>query len=115
MDTLESGQRYLDGWALTYNHSRDHEGAGREPPAVRAKVKFPYTEGVDVVRGKAVNPVEQLQHKRISAIEEPEFRVSLKPGITLLGAPPVCQERRTARKSASGYTPAKVNVWLRDN
>lgn len=115
LDSLESGQRYLDGWTLTYNHFRDHEGAGGEPPAVRAKVKLPYTEWADVVRGKAVNPVEQLQHKRISAIEEPEFRVSLKPGVTLPSAPPTRQERRTARKSASGYTPAKVNVRLRDN
>ena len=83
LDSLESGQRYLDGWTLTYNHFRDHEGAGGEPPAVRAKVKLPYTEWADVVRGGVADPVERIQHKRISAIEEPEFRISLKPGATL--------------------------------
>ena len=83
LDSLESGQRYLDGWTLTYNHFRDHEGAGGEPPAVQAKVKLPYTEWADVVRGGVADPAERIQHKRISAIEEPAFRVSLKPGVTL--------------------------------
>ena len=113
LDSPESGQHYRDGWTLACNHFRDHEGAGGEPPAVRAKVKLPYTEWADGVRGGAADPAERIRHKRISAIEEPAFRVSLKPGATLPGAPqPRRRERRAARKSASGYTPTKVNVGL---
>ena len=116
MDSLESGQRYLDGWTLTYNHFRDHEGAGGEPPPVRAKAKLPYTKWADVVRGGVADPAERIQHKRISAIEEPEFQISLKPGATLPSAPqPRRRERHTARKSAGVYTPAKVNVRFQGN
>ena len=80
---------------------------------MRAKVKLPYTEWADVVRGGVADPAERIQHERISAIEEPAFRVSLKPGVTLpASVPSSSRERRTTHKSASGYTPTKVNVRL---
>ena len=31
LDSLESGQRYLDGWTLTYNFFREHEALGEGP------------------------------------------------------------------------------------
>ena len=83
---------------------------------MRAKVNLPYTEWADVVRGGVADPAEPIQHKRISAIDDPEFRVSLKPGVTLPSAPqPRRRERRPACKSAGGYTPAEFNVRFQGN
>ena len=56
MDSRRTGQRFLDGWVVTYNLFRDHEGAGGKPPAERAKVKPPFEEWADVVR-KPIAPV----------------------------------------------------------
>ena len=44
------GQRFLDGWVVTYNLFRDHEGANGKPPAEKARVKPPFEEWADVVR-----------------------------------------------------------------
>ena len=56
LDTIESGQRYLDGWVLTYNLFRGHESLGNDTPGKRAKVKPPFREWADVVRGGAAQP-----------------------------------------------------------
>lgn len=50
LDTIESGQRYLDGWVITYNLFREHESLSGSTPGKRAKVQ-PFTEWADVVRG----------------------------------------------------------------
>ena len=50
LDSLESGQRYLDGWTLTYNLFREHESIGSRPPGAKAKVDAPFDEWADVVR-----------------------------------------------------------------
>ena len=50
LDSKESGQRYLDGWVLTYNLFRDHEGLGGQKPGDRAKVTQPFKEWEDVAR-----------------------------------------------------------------
>ena len=49
LDSLETGQRYLDGWTLTYNLFREHESLGFDTPAERAKVNPPFAEGEEVV------------------------------------------------------------------
>ena len=51
LDSLESGQRYLDGWTLNYNMFREHESLRDRTPAQVAKVEVPFTEWADVVRG----------------------------------------------------------------
>lgn len=56
MDSIESGQRYLDGWAFTYNHFREHESLSFQTPGLRAKVKLPYQEWADVVKEGAAVP-----------------------------------------------------------
>ena len=56
LDTIESGQRYLDGWVITYNLFRDHEGLHGDTPGKRAKVRPPFREWADVVRGGAAQP-----------------------------------------------------------
>ena len=50
MDTLESGQRYPDGWTLNYNLFRKHESLRNQTPGHRAKVNPPFSEWADVVK-----------------------------------------------------------------
>ena len=50
LDSRETGQRYLDGWALTYNLFRGHESIDDRTPREAAKVNSPYGEWADVVR-----------------------------------------------------------------
>ena len=56
LDSMESGQRYLDGWTITYNHMRGHESLKNDTPGKRAKANPPFTEWADVVKGDAVEP-----------------------------------------------------------
>ncbi len=54
LENAESGQRYLDGWTLTYNFFREHESLKEKKPrgrtpAEEAKIKSPYKEWEDVV------------------------------------------------------------------
>ena len=55
MDSLESGQRYLDGWVMNYNLFREHEGVDYQTPAEMAGVSTPFKEWEDVVKDAAVN------------------------------------------------------------
>ena len=53
LDSRKTGQRYLDGWVLTYNHFRGHESLGNKTPGQRAKVSPPFREWADVVKAGA--------------------------------------------------------------
>ena len=58
LDSQKTGQRYLDGWTLTYNLFRGHESLGNKTPGSRAKVAPPSREWADVVKaGAASRPV----------------------------------------------------------
>ena len=59
LDSLESGQRYLDGWQITYNLFRGHEALHNDTPGKRAKVNPPFREWADIVRGTAPPPLSQ--------------------------------------------------------
>ena len=61
LDSRKTGQRYLDGWGLTYNHFRGHESLGNKSPGQRAKVNPPFREWADVVKkaGAASRPVKR--------------------------------------------------------
>lgn len=74
LDGRRTGQRYLDGWVVTYNLFRDHEGAGGNPPAERANVKPPFEEWADVVRGPA--PVKAQTR---ATPRKPQARRNTKP------------------------------------
>ena len=66
MDSLETGQRYLDGWTLTYNLFREHESLGGVPPGRMAKVDAPYDEWADVVRGgRLVKPTVKTETVKV--------------------------------------------------
>ena len=56
LESIESGQRYLDGWALNYNLFRKHESLKNKAPASKAHVEAPFKEWADVVKGDAVEP-----------------------------------------------------------
>ena len=56
LDSMESAQRYLDGWTITYNHMRGHESLKNDTPGKRAKANPPFKEWADVVKGDAVEP-----------------------------------------------------------
>ena len=53
LETLKTGQRYLDGWTLTYNLFRGHESLRNKTPGYRAKVEPPFKEWADVVKAGA--------------------------------------------------------------
>ena len=54
LDNLESGQQYLDGWAINYNMFREHEGINGQTPAEMAGVTPPFNDWDGVVRNAAV-------------------------------------------------------------
>ena len=58
---METGQRYLDGWTLTYNLFREHEGIDYKKPGQMARVDAPFTEWEDVVKG---TPTATIEHPR---------------------------------------------------
>ena len=52
LDGRASGQLYLDGWGLTYNLFREHEGIGGRTPAEKAKLDVPFKTWADVVESR---------------------------------------------------------------
>ena len=56
MDSLATGQRFLDGWTFNYNHIRDHWALRDQTPASVAGVKSPFREWADVVRAEIDMP-----------------------------------------------------------
>ena len=66
MDSIKTGQRYLDGWVLTYNHFRKHESLGDKTPGSKAKVSPPFKEWADVVKVGAASRSKVKTEKRPS-------------------------------------------------
>lgn len=50
LHSIETGQRYLDGWVIDYNLFREHESLKGRTPGEAAKVGAPFREWEDVVR-----------------------------------------------------------------
>lgn len=59
LESIETGQQFLDGWCVYYNLFRDHSGIGGRKPAELARVKAPYKEWADVVRSTGEVPPGQ--------------------------------------------------------
>ena len=89
LNGLKTGQRYLDGWVLTYNLFRGHESLRNQTPGERAKVNPPFTEWADVVKAEAAS------RRRMNAEARPESQP--KPKSPQPEAAPV--KRAGARKS----------------
>jgi len=56
--TVESGQQFLDGFAFTYNHIRDHMALKGQTPGEVAGMAMPFREWADVVRANIEVPAE---------------------------------------------------------
>ena len=93
LDSIESGQRYLDGWTITYNLFRGHHSLGNNRPAQRAKVNPPFKEWADVVKGGAASPepvkveTRRTSKVRIPKIQPPKIRTG-KPDKSASPIPP---------------------------
>ena len=84
LESLETGQRYLDGWVLTYNLFREHEGIGYNRPGENVEVDAPFSEWADVVRAGAaptvtVKPLPDLNEKR-------DVEMKSRPGVTFVSS-----------------------------
>ena len=55
LDSLKTGQRYLDGWVINYNFFKGHEALNDDTPGKRAKVNPPFKEWADVVKAGAAS------------------------------------------------------------
>ena len=64
LDSIESGQRYLDGYDITYNFFREHSSLKYNTPAQAAGVKTQITQWADVVRSKVEVPKEEQPKAR---------------------------------------------------
>ena len=60
LGSIESGQRYLDGWNLQYNLFRKHHSLENGTPGEAAKVDAPFKEWADVVKGDSMAKVTVL-------------------------------------------------------
>lgn len=85
LDSIKTGQRYLDGWTLTYNHFRGHESLGNRTPGAKAKMKPPFGEWADVVKDGAASLPKVKVEKRPS------------PSSPKLKPPQVDQDKKTGR------------------
>ena len=100
LDNLESGQRYLDGWTITYNLFRGHHSLRNQTPGYRAKVKPPFKEWADVVKGDAVSPKPIEAETRLAA--PPKQRKVKMPRIQ----PPKCGQQQSQESLASPIPPS---------
>ncbi len=80
LGSRKTGQHYLDGWVITYNHFKGHRSLRNKTPAERAKIDAPFKEWADVVKAEAaprrrtvrVRPESQRKSK------SPQPRVALR-------------------------------------
>ena len=77
LDSVETGQRYLDGWPITYNHMRGHESLNNDTLGKRAKANPPFAEWADVVKGDAVSPQLVTAETRLASV--PQLKSDAKP------------------------------------
>ena len=74
LESRKTGQRYLDGWVLTYNLFRGHESLRNKTPGHRAKVNPPFKEWADVVKAGAVSPRPKIKAEA-RPVSQPKLRL----------------------------------------
>ena len=57
MDSLRSGQHFIDAWVIQYNHMRKHSALKMKRPAEAAQVDVPYKKWADIVLADIEVPV----------------------------------------------------------
>ena len=117
LDSIETGQRYLDGWTLTYNLFRGHESLRNKTPGDRAKVNPPFKEWADVVKAGAASrpaikavtrPASQTPSKSPRRPASPKEPARVKPAAA--SAPTVPGERRRRRSRIRTPKPVYPKV-----
>lgn len=102
LDSVESGQHFLDGWQIHYNLIRKHEGLGFKTPGEAAKVEAPIKEWADVVRADVEVP------KR-----KPKTRVRKDaPSKTWVGKKRRQRRRVKSEKQKKKHGVPKEQGWL---
>jgi len=66
----------LDGFLIFYNYFRAHESLKEKTPAEVAKIKFPFKNWLDVVKGQS--PIVQTNRLLASLSEDEEIRLPLQ-------------------------------------
>ena len=94
LESIETGQRYLDGWTVNYNLFRKHESLKNKPPASKALANPPFREWTDVVKGDAVEPQLVLPAPRQTDAAKAELKKSPTP------------KQRKSSRASSGTTRA---------
>ena len=102
LENLETGQRYLDGWQITYNLFRGHHSLRNQTPGYRAKVKPPFGDWADVVKGDAVSPQPVEAETRLVA--PPKQRKVNLPKIQ----PPKCGVKESKEAASSPIPPSAL-------
>ncbi len=108
LDSLETGQRYLDGWTLTYNLFREHESLGFDTPAQRARVNAPFTEWEDVVASRG--GIRQLKRRELPELKAaPEIkRVKREQGKPVRRREPKADWKLPKSGAATNGKPSRV-------
>ena len=96
MESIRTGQAFMDGWTIYYNHMRDHEALDGKTPAQAAKLKPEITEWADVVKGDTTPQVFALpQAAKPPKVELEELKVET----------PKCPPKKQSRQSESSPAP----------
>ena len=94
LDSLETGQRYLDGWVVNYNLFREHEALDGKTPGDVAHVNAPFKEWADVVRA---TPAAQR------GTDSPkELRLPAPEQIKVMGESEATSHQTTPQATATG-------------
>ena len=103
LDSIETGQRYLDGWTLNYNLFRKHHSLRNRTPSHRAKVKPPFDSWAEVVKGGTTPQIFPADH----VVQAPEASYDPKATLKLPDVPLVtCQPARLSwQATESAPTP----------
>ena len=75
LDSLETGQRYLDGWVIDYNLFREHESLDYKTPGEVAKVSAPFSEWEDA----EMPELKERPGVKFIGFKEPRRRASRAP------------------------------------
>ena len=85
LDSIETGQQYMDGYRITYNFFREHYALNYDMPGRRARVEFPFHKWGDVVASatKRTSPVKPINREK-ELFSQSRFRLPRRPrpGIT---------------------------------
>ena len=100
LESMETGQRYLDGWQITYNLFRGHHSLRNQTPGYRAKVNPPFKDWGDVVKGDAVSP-QVIEAARLTT---PKTRKAKLPKIQ----PPKCGAKEKEKAPSSPIPPSAL-------